>query len=183
MDDRKRKDIIIQEIKNWKRHNLLPETYCDFLITLYTEGDEKNDPDFRKPPFLRLKTIYAIIFVHLLLLVTVVVIYFTDFSFIMQIAVVILCGAMIFFVAKKLLLTNKNFAHLFYLIGAITFFLLMIEGAKKFFPENSLAIAVTVLVNSFAWIAIGYKWKIKYFQIAGIVSVLLFIAYLAYLQL
>jgi hypothetical protein len=38
LDDR-RKRIIIAEIENWRRNNLLPEHYCIFLLNLYTEGD------------------------------------------------------------------------------------------------------------------------------------------------
>jgi predicted nucleic acid-binding Zn ribbon protein len=34
-----RKRIIISEIKYWKQNKLLPEHYCDFLITLYAQGE------------------------------------------------------------------------------------------------------------------------------------------------
>lgn len=37
VDDRKL--IIIKEIKHWKRNQLLPNRYCDFLIALYTHGE------------------------------------------------------------------------------------------------------------------------------------------------
>ena len=38
----KRKQIIISEIKYWKQNKLLPEHYCDFLITLYAQGEENE---------------------------------------------------------------------------------------------------------------------------------------------
>ena len=34
-----RKRIIISEIQYWKKNRLLPEHYCDFLITLYAQGE------------------------------------------------------------------------------------------------------------------------------------------------
>lgn len=36
-----RKKIIMTEINYWKQNKLLPEHYCDFLITLYTQGDNE----------------------------------------------------------------------------------------------------------------------------------------------
>lgn len=39
MDDLKRK-IIVSEIENWRKNNLLPEHYCIFLLNLYTEGEQ-----------------------------------------------------------------------------------------------------------------------------------------------
>lgn len=38
-----RKKTIITEIKYWKENKLLPEHYCDFLITLYTQGEQEGD--------------------------------------------------------------------------------------------------------------------------------------------
>jgi uncharacterized membrane protein len=38
-----RKKIIMTEINYWKQNKLLPEHYCDFLITLYTEGNHEQE--------------------------------------------------------------------------------------------------------------------------------------------
>lgn len=35
-----RKETILNEILFWKENNLLPAHYCDFLSTLYAEGEE-----------------------------------------------------------------------------------------------------------------------------------------------
>ncbi|MDN4607041.1 hypothetical protein [Sporosarcina highlanderae] len=40
-----RKKIIITEINYWKENKMLPEHYCDFLITLYTQGEQEQAPD------------------------------------------------------------------------------------------------------------------------------------------
>ena len=40
--NKKRKQIIISEIKYWKENKLLPTHYCDFLITLYAQGEEDD---------------------------------------------------------------------------------------------------------------------------------------------
>ncbi|MDW0117374.1 hypothetical protein QTL97_10545 [Sporosarcina thermotolerans] len=38
-----RKKTIITEIKYWKENKLLPEHYCDYLITLYTQGEQEEN--------------------------------------------------------------------------------------------------------------------------------------------
>ena len=39
MMDPTRKKIILNEINFWKQNNMLPEHYCDYLIALYSEGE------------------------------------------------------------------------------------------------------------------------------------------------
>lgn len=41
MDDQRRL-IIIKEIQSWKENKLLPPQYCDFLLALYSEGDNEK---------------------------------------------------------------------------------------------------------------------------------------------
>ena len=41
--NQQRKRMIISEIKYWKQNKLLPEHYCDFLITLYAQGEDKKE--------------------------------------------------------------------------------------------------------------------------------------------
>ena len=45
-----RKKIVISEITYWKKSKLLPEHYCDFLISLYSNGYEidGNEADLSK---------------------------------------------------------------------------------------------------------------------------------------
>lgn len=46
--DSHRKQIILSEIDFWKQNNMLPEHYCDYLFTLYTEGEEVQSVSFPK---------------------------------------------------------------------------------------------------------------------------------------
>lgn len=171
--EQERKDIIIREIKYWREHSLLPEHFCDFLLTLYTEGDEMNDPTSGTSKFSNLKAMYALMGVHLLLALSVVVIYFTDFSFLMQIAIGIICMAIVLYIAKKFIVNNKGFAHLFYLVGAIILFLVLVHITVTMFPDERIPLVVTVILNCIGWVAIGYRFAIKYFLIAGISGILL----------
>ena len=38
-----RKQIIMNEIAFWKKNKLLPEHYCDFLLTLYAQGENQGE--------------------------------------------------------------------------------------------------------------------------------------------
>ncbi|ENH97495.1 hypothetical protein J416_05773 [Gracilibacillus halophilus YIM-C55.5] len=49
--DEERKELIIEEIKYWKSHQLLPAQYCDFLLALYTEGNQTQKSKKGKTPF------------------------------------------------------------------------------------------------------------------------------------
>ncbi|MBO8164090.1 MAG: hypothetical protein H0Z34_10280 [Brevibacillus sp.] len=48
MDEQRRK-IIVNEINNWRKNQLLPEHYCIFLLNLYTEGELPPDPGKASP--------------------------------------------------------------------------------------------------------------------------------------
>ena len=40
--DKKRREIIVSEISYWEENRLLPAHYCQYLLTLYTEGEGKD---------------------------------------------------------------------------------------------------------------------------------------------
>lgn len=46
--DQKRKQVLILEINSWKQNNLLPGHYCDFLLALYTEGQQNVNKSSHK---------------------------------------------------------------------------------------------------------------------------------------
>ncbi|MFB4164897.1 hypothetical protein ACE1TI_13965 [Alteribacillus sp. JSM 102045] len=77
---KERKDIIIKEIKYWKTNNLLPPEYCNFLLMLYSEGEELEE----EPAGQSYKQNFLLLVILLLGLgalgLTFIVIYFTSFS-------------------------------------------------------------------------------------------------------
>lgn len=92
-----RKKIITAEIEHWRRSNLLPSQYCDFLLNLYTEGeaagrdtrDEASTgiealPAFTIPRFEIRWFGFALLMVVLLYLAF----HFTDFTLTMQMTLI-----------------------------------------------------------------------------------------------
>lgn len=178
--DVKRKQTIIQEIKYWKRSKLLPEHYCDYLLTLYTEGEENTEhgsAEKRKLSSSSITFVYSFIFVHLLLFLTIVVIYFTNFSYVMQIALLVLFFIVSLWIAKRIVMTYKNVGYYYYLLAAIIFILLCLFLNQIFFYNSKSTLIAIVLVHFICWLFIGLKWKITYFTIAGAGGLLLFLLF------
>ncbi|MBU8905681.1 hypothetical protein [Desertibacillus haloalkaliphilus] len=169
--DPRRKETIIKEIKYWKQNSLLPEHYCDFLLTLYTEGTEETDS--KKHSFFSLEAFKAsvsISFVIVLLLITIVVIYFTDFSFVLQMTVLATIMAVLFLIAWYISKSSQLLSHLYILFAALLSFLMLVHVTSEFFPENRLAMGIAVFITCVLWMLSGIWWKVRFLMIAGIVG-------------
>jgi hypothetical protein len=75
---------VINEIKYWKKNKLLPDHYCDFLITLYTEGSENSIKSRKLGKFTYL--FYMLAILVSVALIGFLVLYFSDFLKQMQIS-------------------------------------------------------------------------------------------------
>ncbi len=65
MDDTK-KQIILNEIHEWRKNKLLPESYCVFLLNLYSEGQQTEDSNVkinRKKWFVNILMIVTILLI------------------------------------------------------------------------------------------------------------------------
>ena len=158
--EQKRKEIIINEIKYWKQTRLLPEQYCDFLLALYTEGnrDDVEQPTKQVPAWaIRVTMIMIGVFLPFALLV----IYFTDLSF-------IIC-----FMIVRFFVQHKMLTHIALIVGALSLLLLSIRVSDIFFSESTSALAITVICNCFVWLLIGWRFSLMYFVISGVVGIIL----------
>ncbi|MBD8069177.1 hypothetical protein [Bacillus sp. PS06] len=174
MDDKIRKQIIIKEITDWKQSRLLPEEYCNFLLTLYTEGNQEllNAESGEKKK--ARKTIIPSIAIFLLLLISFLVTYFTEINLVLQIVIfsifIIICvlGAVIF---RK----NQLLQHFSYIIGAIIFLFASVHICDRLFIDNQYAMLVTVMLHTILWLCLGIFLKKKYFLISSVLGLLLII--------
>ncbi|WP_017728372.1 hypothetical protein [Halalkalibacterium ligniniphilum] len=171
--DSNRKDIIVREINYWKQSKLLPEHYCDFLLTLYTEGEQEESKKFSRKLKMSKRSIFLLASVIGLFLLTLLVIYFTDFSIAMQIGFGFFLTCFVLYLGYQVRLSNQSLAHLAYFMAALLLFVLTLKGVHSLFGENRLTNGVTVLIHCSAWMFIGWKWKIPYFLLAGGASMIL----------
>ncbi|MDT8861770.1 hypothetical protein N0O92_16275 [Alkalihalobacillus sp. MEB130] len=173
--DKNRKEIIINEIQHWKATKLLPEHYCDFLLTLYTEGDQDVGKSNKKQTGLN-QLWFTFLIVHVSFLLTILVIYFTDFLLVMQMAFVVILTAAIWIIASKS--TNQLVSSYYFMLIALIFFLFSVEIAVLFF-ETSYSIPYLTIIHCIAWIIIGWRFSLRIFLLAGVLG-LVFAIYILF---
>ncbi|WP_017755815.1 hypothetical protein [Calidifontibacillus oryziterrae] len=177
--DKERKETVLKEIKYWKDHRLLPEHYCDFLISLYTEGSATEQEAFERNSF-SFKRLFSNIFLLYLVLqlpLTYVVIYFTEMSFHLQIGLftifVLVCSGSTYYFYQK----SSFFLHISIVIGALILFLASVHVVSSLFSVD-FALIIIILTNCFMWIGIGYILRLKYLIISGIAGAIILITYI-----
>lgn len=174
-----KKNLIINEIHYWKENKLLPETYCDFLLALYTEGNQVEEDEKatkKKRNSKGISGIQTLLYVILLFvfLATLLVIYFTELSFVLQISLVIfllLISLVVtaYFIRKSLLFQvplSLTFIQL--LIGSISLIEYLTNG-------DQFWMGGTVVINCLLWIITGYFLRVKYLLISSSVGLIIFV--------
>ncbi|MBS2969726.1 hypothetical protein J9317_13215 [Metabacillus sp. KIGAM252] len=160
-----RKQIIIDEIKHWKINKLLPETYCDFLLALYTGGKQEEPVKKKK------RSALIMPYLILLLLPLSLFIYFTEMNPPMQI------GLLTVFVLSVLPALNKSRRQgmFFYYMGVLFLLLLLLSlTGISFAPlPKGPSSAIAIIIHSFIWILFAIRFKMRTFFIAGSAGILL----------
>lgn len=166
MDDT-RKKIIINEIVYWKSNRMLPEQYCDYLLALYTEG---NQPEEIKTKNTKTKRMNKSMFLLMLLPIFVFLLYFTELSFDLQMALNTLLlfigfGFTYYFFKKEL-----HF-QISLVISALILLLMTVELTMYLLPQQPVALYISLAINCLIWIMIGRKLKLIYFFISGLLGI------------
>ncbi|MBW8348138.1 hypothetical protein K0H71_01615 [Bacillus sp. IITD106] len=176
MDD-KRKNIILKEISFWKQNNMLPEHYCNYLMALYTEGQEEIQAkvEKRKQPF-NMEIFFSLLFLALIGIM-IVITYITDISFTMQtlflsISVFILMISFLIFRKKE-----KN-RLLIYITIAFLFLLYTIQINDAFFSASRKSLYILLLLNCAIWLIGGIWRKQLFFIIAGTIAVIALVIFM-----
>jgi len=170
-----RKKIIINEILYWRENKLLPEAYCNFLLSLYTEGEGIQSTQESTPT--SKKTFVSIIGIGLLLPVLFLVTYFTEISPILQMVLnfifLIICILGLFAQSK-----NTLFVHVTSIILALFTLLLTVNLSELFYQGQVLYLIIIILLNCIGWMLVGLFSKKKYFLITGILGGIISVAIL-----
>jgi len=165
-----RKEIIIKEIRYWKQHKLLPERYCDFLLALYTNGEEaKNHEVEQKRSLRRLVFVAQILFLAILVPFSFVVIYFTKFNSIMQISMLAIFLLFSLTMYRHMKKSGHLLGHLALADTLIIGLLLSVFISNTYIHFN-WAQEAAILLNSLVWIFYGQSRKLAYLKVAGILG-------------
>ncbi|PLR93834.1 hypothetical protein [Bacillus sp. T33-2] len=165
--DRQRKSIIVQEITYWKKNRLLPDQYCDYLLALYTGGDEPAvEPTSKKSG----KMVFFSGSLLMLLPLSAFLIYFTELSFILQITFYILmagiCFGAVYYYSKM-----DRSIQLPMIVSALLLLMGSAEVADRLW-SHPLTIYSVLALNCLVWTFTGLKLKLLSFKVSGPVGLL-----------
>lgn len=176
-----RKQIIISEIKHWKQSKLLPAHYCDFLITLYAQGEEDVEDEV-VPNSVLIKEKRNLNTKIILLLLLVLASSASLFVFVQYPAVTIGLAFLIVFVLLLLSIrksvTKSALLPFIYISSA---FLLLIMSFKLwlvYFEAYPMLLIGLLLLHCIIWLFVGRLLKLLYFTISGAAGILLIVAFL-----
>lgn len=175
--DEQRKQIILKEIQFWKENRMLPEQYCNYLLSIYSEGDSKHNS--KKMGYPNLWTLLGILPFLIIPIVT-YLLYFTELSLNLQILIystvfIFLIILAIFFTYKKLI-----WRHFTYIVLAIVFLEFLIEGIGAFLKLTPFILGLIIISNCIAWISIGLLKKLNYFIYSGVCIIIFYVAFLLF---
>lgn len=132
MPDNNRINIIVNEINYWKRNKLLPDTYCDYLLALYTKGE--SDDFSKSSSFQTVIPILQLVLCTLLLPFSFLVIYFTRFEDVLQLTILFLFLIYAIWCFKSLKKHTNNLSHVA-LVNALFIMLLFSIHLGKIFGK------------------------------------------------
>lgn len=185
MTNNPRKKIIINEILFWKQNKLLPEHYCDFLMTLYTEGEDfhfENDVSYKKSLIAkekRVKFIYSffllltVVFLLISLMITVKLVWIISL-FIGFVAILFMISSYLFTKRNIILSTILQIGAALLILG------LSVKVSVTFFPNNEILLYILLIANCLMWIISGVKLKLIYFTLSGSLGLVAIFSYMMF---
>ncbi|OIU70587.1 hypothetical protein [Rossellomorea aquimaris] len=166
-----REAVIVNEIKFWKQNNMLPDQYCDYLLALYTNG---NDPiqDTTADKRNSNHSITAILLSAFIISFSLFVIYFTELSVVLQTA--ILTGFVVSLFGMRIYYTKKKISTPFIHIAAAFLILILSLNISESLFDGSRSVTYAVLIlNCILWMILGWKRKLLYFTLSGALGILI----------
>lgn len=161
--DEMRKKIILNEIHYWKDTRILPEQYCNYLLALYSEGEEEEITSVKRKP------IISSIFIALIIVGALIVNYFTENHAAMQITIYLflICSLVVISIFEY----KKNRTLLIPLVAfSFVFVLFTVNLWETFFPKKILFLYIGLLLNCIMWLVVGKVLRLQYFLAAGVLG-------------
>lgn len=176
----RRKKVILSEIDYWKRNNLLPGHYCDFLSTLYRGGEEEEDEGKHRSASIlykekRNQRIKLGMMIVLSFIIAIVMYMMNDFSSLLVGAsgIVLLLGYATFKSVKKSSLLSFT-----YIASAFLLLMMSLKLWSLYFAEQPILLIGLLILNCVMWLFTGRLLKLLYFTLSGsfgLIAIILFI--------
>lgn len=176
-----RKKIIIAEIRYWKQHKLLPDHYCDFLITLYAQGEELDKLEVSSKDSVlqqeRKKFKPSYLFIFIAPIASVLGMWFLDQYPMMMIASVTVIILLYLLLAIRRPIGKVDWSPFLYISAAFMFLLLSLRVWEWYFIDQPIMLVLFMSINCLLWIIAGKVLNRLYFTISGIAGLLLIFVY------
>ncbi|WP_313891842.1 hypothetical protein [Psychrobacillus sp.] len=178
-----RKQIILNEIAFWKKNKLLPEHYCDFLMTLYSQGenDESAEKEKSSKAVLAKEKKNRQILYTILGVVTAILLASLFLVTALAFIPIILAGATILgflYIAFKLAKNRSVMTPLLLVCSALLLLGASFKVWDIYFYEYPYLLIGLIFANCLLWLFSGLLLKLVYFSISGIVGVCFMLFYL-----
>jgi len=172
--------MIISEIKYWKQNKLLPEHYCDFLITLYAQGEDQKEVKATEAILVKEKKKFNRTIIMLSILA--IIVSGGMFVFIQYPGLTLTLTAVVLF--SYLLLTMRKsavqmgIAPVLYILVSLMLLLMSLKLWVVFFEGLTMLLIGLLILNCSLWLLAGRMLKLQYFTISGAAGLLLIIVFL-----
>ncbi|PIC87908.1 hypothetical protein CSV72_01800 [Sporosarcina sp. P20a] len=180
-----KKQIIISEIRYWKANKLLPEHYCDFLITLYAQGEDPDEVAEKESSTLQIERKklrikqFMILLISLLLagVASVAMFVLTEYPIATLTVAAVLAIIFLTLVFGKTFI-KKGFAPFLYISMAFLLLMMSLKIWTAFFDGDTTLLIGLLVLNCGLWLFTGRVLKLLYFTISGSLGLLTVVAFL-----
>ncbi len=161
-----RKRMIISEIKYWKQNKLLPEHYCDFLITLYAQGEDEKEVKATEAILVKEKKKLNRTIIMLSILA--IIVSGGMFVFIQYPGLTLTLTAVVSF--SFLLLTMRKstiqmgIAPILYILASLMLLLMSLKLWVVFFEGHTMLLIGLLILNCVLWLFAGRMLKLHVFH-------------------
>lgn len=169
--------MVVDEIRYWKNHQLLPKEYCDFLLALYTEGEDDSSSEKKAFPLKAWLTSILVMILLALLPISFLVIYFTEISMLMQTGLHLIFLIMTAFGYSYFKKTNSIYVHISIIVFLLLFLIISVYLVKESAQVVSL-LHITILFNCSLWILLGVWKKVFYLIASGVIGIVMWLLFI-----
>lgn len=182
---KEKKQIIISEIRYWKQNKLLPEHYCDFLITLYAQGENPDDVAEKEASTLQKEQRklrgkqFLVMFLGLFISSILGIAMFLMTAYpLVTLAVAAITALIFLFIVSRKSFIKKGFAPLLYISLAFLLLLMSLRIWTAYFNSDTSLLIGLLVLNCGLWLFTGRALKLLYFTISGALGLLTIVAFI-----
>ena len=175
-----RKRMIISEIKYWKQNKLLPEHYCDFLITLYAQGEDEKEVKATEAILVKEKKKLN----RTIIMLSILAIIVSGGMFVLiqypglTITLTAVVSSIFLLLTMRKSILQVGVAPILYILTSLMLLLISLKLWVAFFEGDTMLLIGLLILNCALWLFAGRMLKLQYFTISGAAGLLLIIVFL-----